>query len=58
MKQKNPEEKAKQKKSKKDKFKLYKPKKKKSSEEDGAIQYLQAQYDKVILLIFYFLSLY
>ncbi|XP_013139367.1 PREDICTED: probable ATP-dependent RNA helicase DDX10 [Papilio polytes] len=47
MKQNNPEEKAKQKKSKKDKFKLYKPKKKKSSEEDGAIQYLQAQYDKI-----------
>ncbi|KPJ10099.1 putative ATP-dependent RNA helicase DDX10 [Papilio machaon] len=47
MKQNKQEEKAKQQKSKKDKFKLYKPKKKKSSEEDAAIQYLQAQYDKI-----------
>lgn len=29
------------------KFKLFKPRKKKSVEEDAAIQYLQAQYDKV-----------
>lgn len=29
------------------KFKLFKPRKKKSVEEDAAIQYLQSQYDKV-----------
>jgi hypothetical protein len=29
------------------KFNLYKPRKKKSTEECAAIQYLQAQYDKV-----------
>ncbi|CAK1585071.1 unnamed protein product [Parnassius mnemosyne] len=47
MKQNNQDEKVQQKKSKKDKFKLYKPRKKKSGEEDAAIQYLQAQYDKI-----------
>lgn len=31
----------------KKKVQLYKPRKKKSVEEDAAIQYLQAQYDKV-----------
>lgn len=30
------------------KLQLYKPRKKKSVEEDAAIQYLQAQYDKVV----------
>lgn len=41
------EGKNKQKGNKQKKFKLYKPRKKKSVEEDAAIQYLQAQYDKV-----------
>ncbi|RVE43656.1 hypothetical protein evm_011696 [Chilo suppressalis] len=30
------------------KFQLYKPRKKKSAEEDAAIQYLQAQYEKIL----------
>ncbi|XP_030033796.2 probable ATP-dependent RNA helicase DDX10 [Manduca sexta] len=34
--------------SRKNKFQLYKPRKKKSVEEDAAIQYLQAQYDKIV----------
>lgn len=34
------------------KLQLYKPRKKKSVEEDAAIQYLQAQYDKVLNCIF------
>lgn len=38
---------------KKHKHRLFKPRKKKSVEEDAAIQYLKAQYDKVPLLIFY-----
>lgn len=36
-----------QNKQKKTKHRLFKPKKKKSAEEDAAIQYLQAQYEKV-----------
>ncbi|KAL0830257.1 hypothetical protein ABMA28_002463 [Loxostege sticticalis] len=42
------EGKNKQKGSKQKKFKLYKPRKTKSVEEDAAIQYLQAQYDKIV----------
>lgn len=38
---------------KKNKHRLFKPRKKKSVEEDAAIQYLKAQYDKVPLLLFY-----
>nr|XP_013189499.1 unnamed protein product [Amyelois transitella] len=34
--------------SKKNKIRLYKPKKKKSTEEGAAIQYLQAQYEKIV----------
>lgn len=34
------------------KVQLFKPRKKKSVEEDAAIQYLQAQYDKVSKTIF------
>lgn len=45
MKQDGKEQKRQGKKSKK--LQLYKPRKKKSVEEDAAIQYLQAQYDKV-----------
>lgn len=37
-----------QKSQKKTKHRLFKPKKKKSIEEDAAIQYLQAQYEKVL----------
>lgn len=33
------------------KIKLFKPRKKKSVEEDAAIKYLQAQYDKVNVTI-------
>lgn len=35
----------------KKKFQLYKPRRKKNVEEDAAIQYLKAQYDKVELLL-------
>ncbi|XP_068633836.1 probable ATP-dependent RNA helicase DDX10 [Battus philenor] len=47
MKQDNQNEKPQKRPSKKEKFKLYKPRKKKGGEEDAAIQYLQAQYDKI-----------
>lgn len=47
MKQNNQNGKTVSKKSKKEKFKLYKPRKKKTGEEDAAIQYLQGQYDTV-----------
>lgn len=44
------------------KLQLYRPRKKKSAEEDAAIQYLQAQYDKVVYsnyeLLFYLYFLY
>lgn len=36
------------------KVQLYKPKKKKSLEEDAAIQYLRAQYDKVFCIFTYY----
>lgn len=39
---------------KKNRINLYKPRKKKSSEDDAAIQYLQAQYEKVFLFLRYY----
>lgn len=44
-----------QNKQKKAKHRLFKPKKKKSAEEDAAIQYLQAQYEKVTYSLIVFI---